>query len=774
MGKLERCGRWAIRHPAVALLTTLAIVLAVGGTLAVTAAWLHALAGWGEANLLRDQAVHKQVEADARREQAEATLYFSRIAQANLERRSDNIHSAEALLDACVPADGGFDRRGWEWHYLKSLQHADLLTIAPAHDEFVADVAISPDGQFLASGGGTPFLDSHATNAVRIWALAGANAGKRMAEFPQAGMVCRVVYRKDGRSLAWVGIRGQAGVIDLASGQARNQWQVPAGFSMIALNRDGSRLAAFNASDSQVKVWDMDSHQEVRSLPNIKARDSAVLVFDPTGQRLAIISSGIMDQWDIAAGTKIQSLPLTGHLQGKPVFSGDGRLLAYGTENGLVRIWDLTRGELIHSLSGHTGSVNAVAFAPGSKLIASAGADQTVRVWDLAEGVELVRMRGHQGRASCLTFPASAQFLVSGSEQPGEIKLWDLTRQQDYVSVTPSTRAARVIEGLSFTRDGAAIQALRNSGALQIADATSGVECKVTMFDFGGSWRVPAAMAAFSGNGRLVAHTSRADRKMVDIVDLATGKTLQRLPHNAEVLHIAMSRDGSRLATSAHDFKNAASRREVRVWNVGSGKLETTIQAPPFFTNHIFGSVALSDDGSLLAYDEYVPTGDKPAEDHVAITVRVRDLATGQTVRSLEKVPSLVRSLAFSPNAQFLAVGCELGGVYIYDRQTERWQPDQPLTGSAFDSYVDLSYSPDGRRLAAAGHLQVQMWDASTGSPVLALRGAPPRPKDVGFNPRLAWSPDGRRLAASHWNGTVSIWDSADRHTADATRASLE
>jgi WD40 repeat protein len=75
--------------------------------------------------------------------------------------------------------------------------------------------------------------------------------------------------------------------------------------------------------------------------------------------------------------------------------------------------------------------------------------------------------------------------------------------------------------------------------------------------------------------------------------------------------------------------------------------------------------------------------------------------------------------------------------------------------------------------LAAAGHLQVQMWDARTGSPVLALRGAPPRPKDVGFNPRLAWSPDGRRLAASHWNGTASIWDSADRHTPDATRASL-
>jgi WD40 repeat protein len=773
VGKLERCRRWAVRHPAVALLTILAIVLAVGGSLGITAAWLHALAGWSAADSLRDQAMHRQAEAEARREQAEAMLYFNRIAQANLERRSDNIHSAEALLDACVPTGGGLDRRGWEWHYLKSLQHADLLTIAPAQEEFVADMSISPDGQFLASGGGTPFLDTDAANTVRIWALTGSNAGKRLANFPQSSMVCQVVFRPGGRSLAWVGIRGQVGVIDLATGQASTPWKMPEGYKTIVLNRDGSRLAALNASEHQVKIWDTDSHQELRRFSNIRAQDSAALVFDPTGQRVAILSSGIMGLWEIASGTQVQSLPVTGQSLGKPVFSDDGKLLAYGTESGLVRIWDLTRGEMVHSLSGHAGSVNAVAFAPGGAHIASAGADQTVRLWNLAEGVELVRFRGHQGRASCLTFPASGRYLASGSEQPGEIKLWDLTRQQDYISVTPNARAARIIEGLSFSQDGESIQLLRKSGALQVADATSGVERKVARLNFGGPWRVPAALAAFSGGGRLLAHTSRADGKMVDVVDLATGQTLHHLQHNAEVLHIAMSRDGQTLATSAHDYKNATSRREVRVWNVASGALQATIRTPPFFTNHIFGSVALSDDGSLLAYDEYVPTGEQPPEEHVAITVHIRDLATGQTIRSLDRAPSLVRCLAFSPDARFLAVGCELGGVYVYDRQTDRWQPDQPLTGSAFDSFVDLSYNPDGRRLAAAGHLQVQMWDARTGSPVLALRGAPPRPKDVGFNPRLAWSPDGRRLAASHWNGTASIWDSADRHTPDATRASL-
>ena len=70
-----------------------------------------------------------------------------------------------------------------------------------------------------------------------------------------------------------------------------------------------------------------------------------------------------------------------------------------------------------------------------------------------------------------------------------------------------------------------------------------------------------------------------------------------------------------------------------------------------------------------------------------------------------------------------------------------------------------LDFSPDGGRLAAAGGVCVQIWDAVTGRELLELGGNEPS-SDV---PRGAWncngikfSPDGRRIAAN--SGLTRIW----------------
>jgi WD40 repeat protein len=62
-------------------------------------------------------------------------------------------------LDRCRPEPGQPDLRGWEWYYLLSLCHKDLMTLQ-GHNDAVFAVAWSPDGNRLASAcfGGTGWV----------------------------------------------------------------------------------------------------------------------------------------------------------------------------------------------------------------------------------------------------------------------------------------------------------------------------------------------------------------------------------------------------------------------------------------------------------------------------------------------------------------------------------------------------------------------------------------------------------------------------------------
>lgn len=768
----ERAWRWAKRRPAIAALLACIAFLVIGGGAAVSAAWLHALAGWRSAERNEKRADKERQLAESRREEAERALYFSRIAQADLERQQNRPISARRLLDACLPAsEGSVDRRGWEWRYLSGLLDADLLTIAQPHSDCVNALAFSPDGRHLTTGGGDPFTPN-APSRVRLWEVWGPNAGACVLDYLHPRYVRSLAYCSDGSHIVWAGDDAAVCLGETATGKAKVCRNLPTGTRCPVFSADGRRYAAQDLKGS-ISVWEAATGELLFTHRFQEPNSEGHLALSDDGRLLAVLRGPQLLWWNLEAKDAPRWIDFgVERGRGRPAFSPDGRLLALAIQGGSVHLRDTATGKLLFSLTSLAGDTLDIAFSRDGKLLATGGADAVVRVWATDTGVELLQLRGHSGRVTSIAFHPSGALLASGSSQPPEVKFWDLSRHQEYVSVSCEVDGAIRVEGLGFDGAGKRLHVLRAKGLLQTVDAATGVELSRRTMEVSSENAAPRTFAAFSSDGRLAAAICDGNSQAVKLTDLESRKVLRTLKHACAVQRVVFSGDGRRLATSAVDASRGG-KREVAVWDPQTGDRLMTFPCEPRPLLRACGAVALSGDGSLLAYDELeraLPRGDKEADAQATQRIKVVDTASGEILQLLAKLPARLEAIAFSPNGKLLAVACE-SGAFLVDWRTGKRLHDGPLAGSEAETYWEFAFAPDGKRLAAASRAQVVVWDAASGVMVLTLRGSPARTGDNRWNPHLCWSPDGQRLAAGQWNRTAAIWDAGDRGTKEAKAA---
>ena len=129
-------------------------------------------------------------------------------------------------------------------------------------------------------------------------------------------------------------------------------------------------------------------------------------------------------------------------------------------------------------------------------------------------------------------------------------------------------------------------------------------------------------------------------------------------------------------------------------------------------------------------------------------------------------IPPRSAAVAFSPDGKRLASisrGLARGGrsvpgeVLIWDLSSG--QPVLTLPGrterDGESGLANVTFSPDGQRLATSEGRIVRFWTAATGQEILTPRSL------EGFVTHMAYSPDGKRLAAAGQDGSVTIWDTA-------------
>jgi WD40 repeat protein len=652
------------------------------------------------------EALSAEREALARERQAG---YFHRIALAQRCWLANDVLRAEQFLDECPG-----DVRHWEWHYLKRLCHAELLTFR-GHRGRVNGAVFSPDGKRLASAGDD--------GGVKVW---DATTGRGLLTLRGRH---GVTFSPDGKRLA------------LTDGPAVRVCDATTGEEVLTLrghtdrvssvdySPDGKRLASASR-DGTVKVWDAATGREVLTVGG-PIRDVLGVAFSPDGKRLASGGDdGAVLVWDAATGQGL--LTLGGHSQAvdSVAFSPDGKRLASADRDRTVKLWDAGTGREILTLWGRDwnrfylpAGIRSVDFSPDGKRLAVAGWDRAVRVWDAATGQELFAFRGHTGVVRSVAFsPDGTRLASTGEDQT--VKVWDATTGQEARSFPGD---ARGVNSVAFSPDGEWVAAAGVRG-LRLRNLTTGREVIPPRPD---NRRLHSL--TFSADGTRLAGVT--DQGGVTVWAAATGRAVHHLAGNLQDIRgAAFSPDWGRLAL--------ADGGAVRVCDPTTGRETATLRGN--VPGGIY-TVAFAPGGKRLAL-----------VDDDAGPVELWDVATGQQLLTLAGHTGQVFSLAFSPDGRRLA-SADPEGVRIWDTTTGNalltLHGPTRIGRAVLLECHGVAFSPDGKRLASASEEGITVWNATTGEELLTLSG---HVRDV---KSLTFSADGRRLLSAGEDGAVKVWD---------------
>ncbi len=143
------------------------------------------------------------------------------------------------------------------------------------------------------------------------------------------------------------------------------------------------------------------------------------------------------------------------------------------------------------------------------------------------------------------------------------------------------------------------------------------------------------------------------------------------------------------------------------------------------------------------------------------VGVWLYDMSTISPIALWDTERGVVFAVAFSPDGNLLATGNWDGDVKVWDVQSKRCISKMRREGH-FDAASQLAFSPDGQRLASSGgrYDAVYVWCPETGEQVakFTVENAPKGSARPTIIP-LTFSPDGKQVAAATPENTFSIWD---------------
>jgi len=644
--------------------------------------------------------------------------------------------------------------------WIFNAKTAEPQHLLAAHTSMINSISFSPDGRTLAVG--------TENGGAQLWDTATGEHQKTFTRRDYFYGVKNIFLMPDGRTLAVMSPYATMDLWDITTGKRKNtlsavendttedevnnvpDFYMSLGGHRNSFSSDGKTIASYSNNDT-FRFWDIATRKEIKTLKaEPSGRYGEVISYSSDLQTVAIANYSDekheqiwqINLWDV--NTQTQRTIMEKQSYGLPflVFSPDGNFIA-GSVNGIIHIWDVNTGKQKKRLKGYRRVISTVAFSPDNRTLVSASYDNTLRFWDIDTGKVKKTITGYGGFFRNVSVSANSQTLMSFSIVSNTIQLWNT-----------------------------------NTGRHQ----------KNFIVDKEGVWG-----AVLSPDGKKLASRSMF-KNTIHLWDVNTGEHSKLKGPRQHVSGIALSRDSQTLASWG---SSGRSKYVIQFYDVDNGDIQRTLHltfknrfrtpAKLYFDEKMFAGIGRFDPDLFvwnLVTGDYKITnvGDtdigvarfSPDGRVLAIVfgkltqqakeIVLRDVETGDHIRTLTGHTYSIESLAFSPDSRTLASGTGFFDktIRLWDMETgnsrvvtdPNWA-ETPHKSEATDT-TSLIFSPDGETLASGMESgDIHLWETATGAKKKTLRGHSLRVSHLFF------SADGQTLISASDDGTILIWDLA-------------